>query len=74
MKRLLSLFSLSVLLSCSISGVLENQSFVSLPGEYDDIMVSTDNLFLFADLKGNDCYKTKKRGQRRQNGEPGISP
>ncbi len=59
MKRLLSLFSLSVLLSCSISGVLENQSFVSLPGEYDDIMVSTDNLFLFADLKGNDCYKTK---------------
>lgn len=51
MKRLLSLFSLSVLLSCSISGVLENQSFVSLPGEYDDIMVSTDNLFLLPTLK-----------------------
>ena len=59
MKRLLPLFSVSVLLSCSVSGVLENQSFMSLPAEYDDIMVSTDNLFLFADLKGNDSYKTK---------------
>ncbi len=59
MKRLLPLFSVSVLLSCSVSGVLENQSFVSLPAEYDDIMVNTDNLFLFADLKGNDSYKTK---------------
>lgn len=51
-KRVFFILSLLALFSCSMTGIFHESELPSMPDDYENIRIPTDNLLLFADLEG----------------------